>query len=54
MYALFYFLWFGRAPCQHQWHENTRDNVVDAGISIGYASFCVCTKCGKPKRFNLY
>lgn len=41
--------------CWHRWEEFERKGVVDEkGTVIGFASFCRCTKCGTPKRFNLY
>ena len=39
----------------HVWEETDRYGVSDEnGTIIGYASFCRCTKCGTPRRFNLY
>ena len=39
----------------HVWEETERNGVEDSqGIIIGYAVMCKCTKCGTPKRFNLY
>jgi hypothetical protein len=41
--------------CWHQWEETNRTGVADQDRTvIGYASFCRCTKCGTPRRFNLY
>jgi hypothetical protein len=39
----------------HTWEEVERNSVAnDSGTVMGYAVFCRCTKCGEPKRFNLY
>ena len=41
--------------CWHHWEQTDRVGVADTdGTVIGYASFCRCTKCGEPRRFNLY
>ena len=52
MKKLLEFLFSG---CWHHWEETDRHGVSDEnGTIIGYASFCRCTRCGEPRRFNLY
>jgi hypothetical protein len=51
MIKLFQFLISG---CWHHWEETTRTGVAENDTLIGYASFCRCTRCGEPRRFNLY
>ena len=39
----------------HEWSVYERKGVHDdEGVVVGEAVFCVCKKCGMPKRFNLY
>lgn len=41
--------------CWHQWKTDKRLKVIGTdNINIGEAVFCTCTKCGTPKRFDLY
>ncbi len=52
MKKLLEFLFSG---CWHRWEETDRNGVEDTqGIIIGFAVMCKCSKCGLPKRFNLY
>jgi hypothetical protein len=54
MLRLITFLWAG---CFHKWVEEKRQTVMESDNDkrpIGYASYCRCERCGKPKRFNLY
>ena len=42
--------------CWHTWKEDKRLQVTSTETSdyVGEAVFCTCTKCGVPKRFDLY
>lgn len=51
MKKLIEFLWNG---CWHKWETVDTFKVHDDGKPIGQAVMCKCTKCGTPKRFNLY
>ena len=52
MIKLFEFLIAG---CWHRWENYHNANVEDNdGVIVGAAVYCRCTKCGTPKRFNLY
>lgn len=51
MKKLIDFLWSG---CWHKWETIETLRVTYDGAFIGRAMMCKCTKCGMPKRFNLY
>jgi len=55
MEKLFEFLLSG---CWHKWEIREEFIVHEGpdkkGLPLGKAYMCQCTKCGKPKRFNLY
>ncbi len=51
MKKLIEFLWNG---CWHKWETTETVKVTYDGTFIGRAVMCKCTKCGMPKRFNLY
>jgi hypothetical protein len=40
--------------CWHKWETIETLPVTYDGTPIGRAMMCKCTKCGMPKRFNLY
>ena len=55
MFKLIDFIIYG---CWHQWkiiHNVTvRESEREKALPVGYAYICQCTKCGQPKRFNMY
>ena len=51
MFKLFDFIIFG---CWHQWKILESVTVKEDETPIGFAYICQCTKCGQPKRFNMY
>lgn len=51
MKKLIEFLWSG---CWHKWETIETLSVTHKERPIGRAMMCKCTRCGTPKRFNLY
>jgi len=51
MFKLIDFIIFG---CWHQWKILGSSIVNENKTAIGYAYICQCTKCGEPRRFNMY